>query len=830
MDSVPTKAIGYLWRAAGFLAPYLRRWFRHRWFFRFHKFLAFLLFSISVAAGWALYHVPWTLLKVPYAGVWPWPSLLPALLIVATYLRMTFEKPRIPHMNLMRDALAVQKGAAQAPIGQIWWDDIPQLANRPQVRTVIEKWKGGTSLVLLEGYSASGKSCIAAMAGRQAAQSGSRLVPAFVYYLNLTTHQGWTGPPRERASQAIAEAVKAASRLPGFRVYFIVEDVHHEFRDLDPQLQRFADDPNARMLLTSRPLERYDLKAPGEGGWRGRASWAFAWLGDGRLGPLETDKDAVETIIKARGGTFCDIDAVLGFVGTKEPNLLLLSLAIQAAARQRKRLDDVTDADIREGLHDHWADVADRPGVNRAAVLRALESVSVLSEFEVPVSRSFVEQTSAGNGDDVGRALDTLTKAREMVSIVESGARPSEYFVLPHARLAQAHRRLSVSDTRRLEVLGQYLAAEPFIGALACRLCLEAPDCLEALVAQYPPTILERILAEASLNEVGEFLQGVVVHSRDLGRKIAQRHRKKILARSLADASLDDVSRFLRRVAIASQDLAREVARRHALDIGQSLTKAALSHVGWFLGRVAAVSDELAREVAQRHALDIGQSLAKAALIDAGWFLRNMPAGSDDQLAWEVAQCHRKEIVGHSLARTSLEEVSWFLGSVAGASDELAREVAQRHALDIGQSLAKAAWNDVGTFLQSMAIHSRDLAQELAQRHREAIVGCSLAHASIVDVRWFLRIVAMLCEDLAREVAQWHALDIGASLTKASLYGVGQFLGGVAGASEAVARELAQRYEAQIRDAYRRTSSEGKRSFCALVPGWLLTLLDLPQD
>jgi hypothetical protein len=713
---------------------------------------------------------------------------------------MALEKPRVPHMTLMHEALASQEGAGPAPIGQVWWDDIPHLAGRPEVDTIIEKWDSGTAVVLLEGYSASGKSCVAAMVGRRSAESGSRLLPAFVYYLNLTTRRGWMGPGRDSVAQAIGQALQSASRLPGFRVHFIVEDVHHEFQDLDARLQRFAKCPCARVLLTSRPLERYELGEPGsEDALSTRRHDAFVWLRDGRLEPLATDSLVVERIVKARGGTFRDLGEVLRFVGRKEPNLLLLSLVIGAAKEKGKLVDDVSHEDIREGLQDHWADAARFTGVSEAAALQCLQPLCVLSEYEVPVSRSFVEKVSGGNVDDVCRALDALATAREIAKAITTAPEPSEWCVLPHARLARAHRRVFVSDERRVHILGQYLAAEPFIGTLAHRLASEDRECFNRLVARKAGTVVQRSLARLSTRELQRWVWALQRNAAEMAGLVIETHREQLLRHELADTSLADIGWLLSVLGRASPLLAGEVAEKHAEQIlGAIQAEVSLSEIRLFLSRVAKASKPVAGNLAERgqeHVL--ARSLAGVSLEEQGLFLYGLAMASEP-LARATAERHAAEI-GRSLAEASLASLALFLSRATNASGALGRDVAERQATAIGAKIAAASWQDLGLFLCHLRKRCRRAAGEVADRYRQEILGRTLREASLEDLGLFLSRVAYASGPLGQEVAEKHREEIVTrGLGQTPLRDLGLFLSRVARACPALAQEVAETHRDQI--------------------------------
>jgi hypothetical protein len=613
---------------------------------------------------------------------------------------MAREKPKMPGLARIQDALASEVKGDSVPLGQIFWNQISSLSRRAEVEQIVRLWDDGASVVLMEGYSASGKSAIATMVGKSVVDRGSLLLPASVYYLNRTTGRGC--PAGGAAAACIEEALTALGGSRGDLVYLIVEDIHHELPGFD-RFNKFLNERGVRLLLTSRPIQDYTLSGRGlEAAERRRLAVPLAWVGHEHRLQLSTDRQVVEAIIKSRGAACGNLDAVLSFVGRKEPNLLLLSFAIEAAKSQRKPVDQVNDDDVRDHLRAHWRETAERLGLPEADLFCVLNSLSVVSEFEVPATSSFMAAASGRDDSAVRATVDALVKERAVVKLAPVRPEDEPYYLLPHARLAGIHRRLWVEEERRQDLLLAYIRTQPFVGTLVWGLLFEDSECLSGLIESRRGEIIETPLNAVTLNELGSFLWCLSFGaSDDLAGEIAERHGEEILGRSLAEATPWEIGGFLGGLGQESEDLARKVAERHREEIlGRSLAEASLSEIEGFLDGIAWASEDLAKK---------------------------------------VAEGHREEILGLSLAGATLEEIGDFLRSVAGASGDLAREVVERHREEVlGRSLAGAPLWEIGHLLRRVTIASADLVTEVAERHRSAIVR-AYDNASADEQQWFRR-------------------------------------------------------------------------------------------
>ena len=796
---VVRELLDLAWRVAGFLAPPLRRWFRHRRFFAFHMRLALYLFVVSAAVGLWLGFLDWPSLSLPHAKWWRWTAVIPPALLLLAYVRMAREKPKMPGLARIQDALASGGKSDLVPLGQIFWNHIPSLSRRAEVKQIIRLWDDGASIVLMEGYSASGKSAIAEMAGKSVVDRGSLLLPASVYYLNLTTHRGCPaggGSP----TVCIEKALDAVEGSRGDLVYLIVEDIHHDLPGFD-RFNRFLNERGVRLLLTSRPIKDYTLSGRGLEAAEGRRLLApLAWVGKEHSLQLSTDRQVVEAIIKRRGAGCDDLDAVLSFVDRKEPNLLLLSFAIEAAKSQGKPVNRVSENDVEHHLRAHWRETAERLGLPEADLFCVLNSLSVVSEFEVPATRSFIAAASGRDSSIADATIRALVKERVMIELAAARPEDEPYCLLPHARLAGIHRRLWVEPGRRQDLLLTYLRTQPFIGTLVWRLLREDSECLLALVESRRGGIVEVPLRAVALYELGSFLYHLCCASGDLAKEVARQHRQEILNRSLTEAPLWEIGRFLPGLAWVAKDLATELVERHQEEIrGRSLEGVPLGEICGFLEGLSKASRGLATELVERHREEIlGRSLAEATLEEIGDLL-SVVAALSGSVTKDVVERHREEILGRSLAGASLWEIYYFLRRATIASADLAREVAGRHGEEIlALSLAEATLPMIAYFLSGVACASEDLARELVVRHREEILGASLAGATLLEIGHFLSAVAEASEDLAKEVAEERRQEIGRSLAGATLREIRDFLRSVGRASADVAREVAERHREDI--------------------------------
>ncbi|NIM06899.1 MAG: hypothetical protein GTO55_10140 [Armatimonadetes bacterium] len=815
MDGTPGKWWDSLWRAACFLAPWLRRLLHHPWFFRLHMLHAALLLILGVEAG---LHVQIWLSGKQW---WQLICLVPPLVLLMSYWRMHTEKPGIPLFTI-QEALASETEGKFHPLGRIAWSQVGDLTKRAEVDAIIERWDKGATALLLTGYSASGKSATAAMVGDTLVKRGSWLLPSFVYYVNLTNQrEAPPGAGDKPILECIKETLGKDEPFPGSMVYCIVEDVHHEIEKIG-EWNWLLEKPGWRVLLTSRPPEDYVFQ--GSQASR-RKETPFHWLSDEHRAELATDEGIVEAIIRSRERvTWGNLETVLHFISSgprskrKEPNLLLLDCALHAAQESKPKmsLEKVCRSEhIRDYLESHWNAFAEKFEIDDKILFSILCPLSVLSEFEVPVSQSFIITALKKEKDEVAKALEALTNARATVRVKTGDVRERDYFLLPHARLARVQRELWVKDDEREGTLAGYIKSEPFIGTLARRLFIEDRDYLKALLRNRGRDVVQRSLEGLPLSEIGWFLQRVARSSKPLAAQVAEKHKQEILGRSLAQASLREIGWFLWGVARASQPLAEQVGQRHEAEIGKVLAQASLSAIGVFLSVVAWARKSLAARVAERHKEEIlGRGLAQASPGEIGEFLRGL-ADASEALAAQAAERHETEI-GRRLAQASLNEIEQFLREVVKASEPLATQVAERHETEIGKVLVQANIVEMGRFLGGVARASESLAVQVLQRH-ETEIGKVLAQANIVEMGEFLGGVARASESLAAQVAERDKTEIGKALAQASLREIGWFLESAAQAFKPSAAQVAQRHKTEIGKALAQASLGGISAFLGAV-------------
>jgi hypothetical protein len=669
-----------LWRAASFLAPRLRRLFRHPWFFRWHGLSAIILLEIFAMAGFGLWIL---IIKIsPHNDWWQLVALLP-LVLPLSYLRMVTEKPKIPLLTIEEALASETEGDFFHPLGRIAWSQVSGLTRRAEAEAIIQKWDRGAKALLLTGYSASGKSAIAAMVGQAIVNRGSRLLPSFVYYVNLTNQrEAPPGAEGQSILECISQALGMDEPFAGSLVYCIVEDAHHEIEKIG-DWNWLLEKRGWRVLLTSRPPEGYVFR--GSQAARAKEN-PFYWLSAEHRLALATDEKIVGEIVSGRKGVTCGgLEAVLDFISSgsrferKEPNLLLLDCALHAAREPEKPLEEVcTPEAIRDYLARHWEALAQRLEIDDKMLFSILCPLSVISEFEVPVSQSFAARSSGKAETEVAKALEALVKDKAVVRVKTGDVRGQNYFLLPHARLARVQRELWVREQEREDTLAGYIGSEPFIGTLTLRLQFEDEECWRALLEKRTPDVLQRSLDCVPLDEIGDFLLGVTAASAPLAAQIVKRHKEELLGKSLAQASLREICGFLQGVARASEPLAAQVAEQHKGEIGKALAQASLGEIGGFLLGVWAASAPLAAQIAEQHKEEIlGKSLAQASLGEIREFLWRVVRASED-LGKQVAEQHKEEILGKSLAQASLGEIGNFLWAVARASEPLAAQIAKR--------------------------------------------------------------------------------------------------------------------------------------------------------
>ena len=570
-------------------------------------------------------------------------------------------KPPIKSLILIKEVLAAQdiKPDPFRP-GRLFWPDIERLLRRDEIDKILKCFTKH-NVVLMEGYPASGKSSIACRLGYELVKEGK-----WVYYGNLTTGAGLRCQPDKLPEKLLKEVEEVKGE-----VLIIIEDIHHMVEEFD-RLNRIAKQKNIKLLLTSRPLKQYDIEeyfSRREG-----RSLYFQWIVPENKIELKTDKDVVEKILWEAGSSFSNLDPILETIGKKQPNLLLLSFLIQASKEERKQTDEIKEEEIRKSVVDHLNGLKKstcKTSQDRKAFRDLIGTLSVLSEFEVPMERRFID------GRAVGNLLERLEKKKEILSL-KGRIFDQKYYLLPHSRLASLYRDVCLDEEERREVLKDYIIQGDFFSTLISRLAFEEESLLKSLIKESRKELIKRDLSQASIKEIRDFLEGIAWADKGLAKEIASKH-SDILRERLSQASIEEIRNFLRDIARADKGLAKEIASEHSDILRQKdLSQASIEEIGDFLRIIARVNKELAKEIASKHSDILRQKdLSQASIEEISSFLGHI-ALIDEGLAREIARAHR-DTLRQRLSQASIEEIRNSLWGIARADKELAKEIASKH-------------------------------------------------------------------------------------------------------------------------------------------------------
>ena len=612
-------------------------------------------------------------------------------------------KPPIESLMLIREALAAQdiKPDPFRP-GRLFWPDIKRLLRRDEIDKICKCFTKH-NVVLMEGYPASGKSSIVCRLGYELVKEGK-----WVYYGNLTTRAGLRCQLNELPDRLLEEVKEIEGE-----VFIIIEDIHHMVKEFD-RLNPIANQKNIKLLLTSRPLKQYDIEeyfSRREG-----KSFYFQWIVPENKIEVKTDKDVVEKILREAGSSFSNLDSILETIGKKQPNLLLLSFLIQAYQKEgkRKQIDEIKEKEIRESVINYLNELKESicdTSQEQEAFEKLIGTLSVLSEFEVPVERKFIDNGVVGN------LLKKLEKKKEILSL-KGKFFGQEYYFIPHSRLASLYRNVCFDEKQRREVLKRYIIQGNFFGTLIKRLIFEAKSLLKSLIKEL---------------------------------------KKELIKRELSHANIEEIRYFLRGIAQADKKIAREIANKHSETLRQRFSQANIKDTGYFLWGIASVDQKLARKIASECSDILKQKISQASIKEIGDFLRVI-TWVDQKLAKDIINEHSDILKQKDLSQASIIEIGDFLWGIASVDQKLARKIASEHSDILKQKdLSQASIIEIGDFLRVITWVDQKLAKDIINEHSDILKQKDLSQASIIEIGEFLRGIASVDQKLARKIASEHS-------------------------------------------------------------------------
>ena len=561
-------------------------------------------------------------------------------------------------MNI-QEALAADPSVEPDPFrpGQLYWPDIKGLYKRAECDQIIQKMEK-ERVVLIEGYSASGKSSLVSRIGYELVNRRET-----VYYRNLTTQRGLNKRPEELVQELIKE-----SRQIKAKVYLILEDLHQALQEMD-RLNPLTDNPHLRLILTSRPLARYEIESY-RGKKQGGMSGSFQWIAPQNRLELKANETLIEAIIREKGLPCKGVESVMEIIGKKEPNLLLLSFLIQVARGARKRVDEVKREEIVSSVRNHLDEIRDRLRGQIEDFWKIMGMISTLSEYEIPLETGFIlDRLAPAN---INPLLEALKREKEILSL-KGKAIDQEYLFLPHARLASLYREVCFSGEERQELLKDYLLSGEFFGRLTGKIRWENLKLLADLIESCRKELTSRDLSKASLKEIGDFLWEISWVSKALAQTIAEKHQE-ILKDRFSTAPLKEIRDFLGGISSANKEVARAIVERHQETLkGRDLSTAGLEEIGYFLVRVSWTNEKVAKDIVERHQKTLKDKFSTASPKEIRDFFERI-SRPNEEMARDIAERHQKTLKD-KFSTASLEEIVSFLVRISRANEALAQGI-----------------------------------------------------------------------------------------------------------------------------------------------------------
>ena len=538
----------------------------------------------------------------------------------------------------IKSLMPIQKAmAAQADLEPnrfrwrpLFWPDVGGLFKRRECEQILQLFDK-TNVVLLEGYPASGKTSIVCRLAYDLVNKGER-----VYYGNLTTRIGLKCTQEDLPRNLLTESKEVTQKT-----FIIIEDIHHSISEY-ARLNPLSAHRHIKLLLTSRPLEQFEIESYLSRHQQERMR-VFQWIAPRNRITLKTNQEVVEEILDHENLAFNSPEPIMNIVGKREPNLLLLSFLIQASLERGRRVHEIERYEILNSVKHHLKQLAEcvcNSIPDQTPYWRLMETISVLSESEVPVEKDFLGRLP-GINDLSLQILKQLEREKEIVCF-ERFPVFEKYYLIPHSQLASLYRSVCTNDEERFEILRKYLLQGEFFGKLTHRLASEAPKLLENITRRFGTELIKRDLSKASLGEIEFFIRGISEVDKVIARELVHT-QKDVLDQKLSKASLMEIVDFIRGgISEADKEIARELVHTQR-DIlrNKDLSKASVEEAGVFLWGISGADKEIARELVhtQRDILR-NKDLSKASVEEAGVFLWGI-SGADKEIARELVHTQR---------------------------------------------------------------------------------------------------------------------------------------------------------------------------------------------
>ena len=741
----------------------------------------------------------------------------------------------------IKSLLPIQKAlAAQSDMesnrllyGRIFWPEVNELYKRDECERILQLFEI-SNVVILEGHPASGKSSIACRLAWDLVKNDKH-----VYYANLTTRIGLKCSPEDLFKSLLDECEKLEEEA-----FIIIEDIHHSLEDyncLNPIVQY----NHIKLLLTSRSLKRsnvadhFMIKSVGEAD----IAEPFQWLSPTNRIRIKIDQETVKNILVQMEASFNTIEPIMEKIGKDEPNLLFLCYLIQASSEKNLKVDEIDTSEFLDFLQRYLTKLAERvcePNSDKTSFWKLLESISVLSEFEIPVEKEFLD-IHFDNKNSSSQILIQMEKQKEVIRFQKLPGY-KEFYIIPHSILASLYRKATVRDEERLNIIIGYISKGIFFGKLTSRLLdrtqqifmsvvkgFKPPmifeqgdyefwkgdlELLEKVIDKFRAELIQRDLSQAEINEIWHFLMALSFPKLGLRKEIINGQRKSLISKDLSREKIEDISNFL--FAISDCEGNKEIVTAH-MDIlkNKDLSNMEYEDIGIFLYTLGNIDKNIACEVLDIHRYTIEQKFSSANLEEFGALLTSISI-FNEELGKEIIASNRDNL-NRYLYDSFLDNIAWFISRISSSNQVTASNILNSHTDVIKNKLSQASLKEIGKFLHSQSdLGSENTAVEIAKIHAD-VLGMKFSQASLKEIRKFLDEVNLGSENIAVEIAKIHADVLGMKFSQASLGDKGAFLEGIWLVNNKVYREIHTRHKAILNQELSNAKLEHIENFVCLM-------------
>jgi hypothetical protein len=767
------------------------------YFVREHKNYAFYRLKILIIGKKPKYKKPFAEQEKiefdPQKDIWDIPFILNKMRSLSTndlhrcneFLKLNLQLGKL--ISEIKSLLPIQKAlAAQSDIesnrllyGQIFWPDVNKLYKRDECEKILQLFES-SNVVLLEGYPASGKSSIACRLAWELVKKEK-----LVYYGNLTTQYGLKCSRKHLSKSLLDECENVAQE-----VFIIIEDIHHLVNDKDADcnlLNSISDHKHIKLLLTSRPLIKYYIEGhfmirPAEGA---EIFGPFRWISPSNRLRIKTDREVVKKILDLSGTHFDAIEPIMERIGKDEPDLIILRALIHASSKKNLKADKISMNDILNFFQMHLEKLAERVCGNSSShstFFRLLGLISVLSEFEIPVEKEFLD-IHFDNKDPSSQILRQMEKQKEVIRLQRFPGY-KEFYLIPHSKSASLYRRASVRDEERFNIIKRYILEGTFFGRLT-------PMLLEGEKKIFMIPFIDGYKPRTTTAQGGVYESWT--EEEKLLEKIISKFRAELTQRDLSHAEVNEIWHFLFAIGLANEDVRKEIVNAQKISlISKDLSQAGFEDIRLFLSATSGCKGSNEIVNAQINTLK-NRNLSKTEHKDIGIFLSTV-SYIDKDIACEILNAHR-DTIEQKFSYANFEEFESLLIPISEFNEAFVKEILASNRDNLNRYFSDAYLDKMGKFISRISNSNKVIAREILNAHTD-VIKHKLSQANLKEIRRFLDEINRVDEDTAREIAKTHTDVLGQKLSQASLTDIGEFLKGIGQLDTKVYREIYTKHKA----------------------------------